>query len=106
MPERLTLADKQDMPLDDLLLMILTDEIARRDNAAADNRATEAELDPSMRLELWDKTAKVSFDKKVLSELVIGIFALDDVLEMLADDLRSVVALVGKQRKVEESRRP
>jgi DNA replication protein DnaC len=70
LPERLTLADKQDMPLDDLLLMILTDEIARRDNAAADNRATEAELDPSMRLELWDKTAKVSFDKKVLSELV------------------------------------
>ncbi|MBX3214346.1 MAG: ATP-binding protein [Labilithrix sp.] len=70
LPERLTLADKQDMPLDELLLMILTDEIARRDNAAADNRATEAELDPSMRLELWDKTAKVSFDKKVLSELV------------------------------------
>lgn len=70
LPERLTLADKQEMPLDDLLLMILTDEIARRDNAAADNRATEAGLDPSMRLELWDKTAKVSFDKKVLSELV------------------------------------
>lgn len=70
LPERLALADKQDMPLDDVLLMILTDEIARRDNAAADNRATEAGLDPSMRLELWDKTAKVSFDKKVLNELV------------------------------------
>lgn len=68
--ERLVLADKQDMPIDELLLMILTDEIARRDNAAADNRATEAGLDPSMRLELWDKTARVSFDKKVLAELV------------------------------------
>lgn len=70
LPERLTLTDKQDMPLDELLRMLLTAEIARRDNAAADHRATEAELDPSMRLELWDKTAKVSFDKKVLSELV------------------------------------
>ncbi len=70
LPERLVLADKQEMPFEDLLLMILTDEIARRDNTAADNRAAEANLDPSMRLELWDKTAKVSFDKRVLSELV------------------------------------
>ena len=31
------LADKQDMSFDDLLLMILTDEISRRDNTAADN---------------------------------------------------------------------
>lgn len=70
LPERLVLADKQEMAVDELLLMILTDEIARRDSAAAENRATEAGLDPSMRLELWDKTSKVSFDKKVLNELV------------------------------------
>lgn len=70
LPERLVLAEKQEMAFDELLLMILTDEISRRDNAAADNRATEAGLDPSMRLELWDKSAKVSFDKKVLAELV------------------------------------
>jgi hypothetical protein len=70
LPERLVLADKQQMSFDDLLLMILTDEIARRDNTAADNRATEARLETSTRLELWDKTAKVSFDKRILSELV------------------------------------
>ncbi|MGO9837876.1 MAG: ATP-binding protein [Polyangiaceae bacterium] len=70
LPERLVLADKQDMAFEELLLMILTDEIARRDNTAADNRAAEASLDPAMHLELWDKTAKVSFDKRVLSELV------------------------------------
>lgn len=70
LPERLLLADKQDMSFEDLLLMILTDEIARRDNTAADNRASEAGLDPSMRLELWDKTAKVTFDKRLLAELV------------------------------------
>jgi DNA replication protein DnaC len=70
LPERLLLADKQETSFDDLLLMILTDEIARRDSTAADNRAAEAGLDPAMRLELWDKAAKVSFDKRVLSELV------------------------------------
>lgn len=70
LPERLVLADKQEMAFDDLLLMLLTDEIARRDDAAADNRAADAGLEPSMRLELWDKTSKVSFDKRMLSELV------------------------------------
>ena len=70
LPERLVLAEKQEMSFDDLLVLILTDEISRRDNAAADNRANDAGLDPAMRLELWDKTSKVSFDKKVLNELV------------------------------------
>jgi DNA replication protein DnaC len=70
LPERLVLADKQDMSFDDLLLLVLTDEIARRDSAAADHRAHDAGLEPSMRLEQWDKTAKVTFDKRMLSELV------------------------------------
>jgi DNA replication protein DnaC len=69
LPERLVLADKQELAFDELLLMLLTDEIARRDGAAAENRAAQAGLDPSMRLEHWDKTAKVTFDKRVLSEL-------------------------------------
>ena len=67
--ERLVLADKQEMSFDDLLLLILTDEIARRDNTAADLRASVARLDPLMRLETWDKTSKVSFDKRMLAEL-------------------------------------
>jgi DNA replication protein DnaC len=49
---------------------VLTDEIARRDNTAADVRARDAGLDPAMRMELWDKTAKVSFDKRMLAELM------------------------------------
>ena len=66
LPERLVLADKQEMTFDDLLLLVLTDEITRRDSTAADNRARNANLDPGMRIELWDKTAKVSFDKRLL----------------------------------------
>jgi DNA replication protein DnaC len=69
LPERLVLADKQQMTPDDLLLLVLTDEITRRDNTAAEVRARDAGLDPAMRFELWDKTAKVSFDKRMLAEL-------------------------------------
>jgi DNA replication protein DnaC len=69
LPERLILAEKQELSFEELMLMLLTDEIARRDGAAADNRAAQAQLDSSMRLEQWDKTAKVSFDKRVLAEL-------------------------------------
>ena len=69
LPERLVLADKQEMTFDDLLLLVLTDEIARRDNTAAELRASVARLDPAMRLETWDKTSKVSFDKRMLAEL-------------------------------------
>jgi DNA replication protein DnaC len=69
LPDRLVLAEKQDMPFEDLLLLLLTDEVTRRETAAADHRAREALLDPSMRLEQWDKTTKVSFDKRMLAEL-------------------------------------
>lgn len=67
--DRLVLADKQDMSFDDLLLLILTDEITRRDSTAAELRASNARLDPKMRLAAWDKTSKVSFDKRMLAEL-------------------------------------
>ena len=69
LPDRLVLADKQEMTFDDLMLLVLTDEITRRDSAAADLRAADAGLDPEMRLERWDKGAKVTFDKRMLAEL-------------------------------------
>lgn len=70
LPDRIVLADKQEMSFDDLLLLVLSDEITRRDSAAADLRAHEAGLDTAMRLELWDKTAKITFDKRMLAELM------------------------------------
>ena len=69
LPERLMLADKQDMSIEDVLLLVLNDEVSRRDSAAAGVRARDAGLDPAMRLELWDKTSKVSFEKRMLAEL-------------------------------------
>jgi DNA replication protein DnaC len=69
LPERLVLADKQGLSFSELLLLLLGDEICRRDSTAAARRAEEAGLEPDMVLERWDKTAKVSFDKRVLAEL-------------------------------------
>jgi DNA replication protein DnaC len=69
LPERLVLADKQSMSHEQLLLLLLTDEISRRDSSATDNRVRDAGLHPDMRLELWDKSSKVSFDKRLLGAL-------------------------------------
>jgi DNA replication protein DnaC len=67
--ERLVLAEKQEMPMQDFLLLILSDEIARRQASASARRADVAGLDPDMVFERWDKTAKVHYDRRVLAEL-------------------------------------
>lgn len=67
--ERFVLAEKQSMSHEEFLLLVLSDEVARRNASATANRAREAALDPAMRLELWDKTSKVSFDRRMLAEL-------------------------------------
>ena len=69
LPDRIALARENDTPFDELLLMLLTDEIARRDGSAATRRAEIADLDPDMVNERWDKTAKVQFDRRVYAEL-------------------------------------
>ena len=67
--ERISMAERDDMPFQDLMLALLTDEIARRQNNAASNRARDAGIDPDMVFERWDKGAKVTYDKRVLQEL-------------------------------------
>jgi len=69
MPERLTLARGQTMAYQDFLILLLSDEVSRRDGQAASLRAQRAHLDPAMQLEAWDPSAKVSFDKMLLNEL-------------------------------------
>jgi len=69
LPDRLTMAEKHNTPLEDVLLMLLADEISRRESTAASRRAEQAELDPDMVIERWDKSAKVTYDKRVFNEL-------------------------------------
>src|SRR5690606_32037132 len=70
LPARLVLARQQQMPFQDFLLLILSDEVARRDSAAVTLRAAHAHLDPTMTLEQWDPTAKVTYDRALWNELV------------------------------------
>jgi DNA replication protein DnaC len=70
LPDRLVLARQQKMPHQDFLLLLLSDEISRRDSLAVTLRVQRARLDPAMHLEAWDPTAKVTFDRTLLNELV------------------------------------
>jgi DNA replication protein DnaC len=70
LPERLALARQQKMPHQDFLFLLLSDEVSRRNNAAATLRAERADLDPEMQFERWDATAKVKYDQDLLNELV------------------------------------
>ncbi len=69
LPERFTLARQQKMPHQDLLLLVLQDEVTRRDSRATVMRAKKAQLDPTALLDNWDTSAKVTFDKALLNEL-------------------------------------
>jgi DNA replication protein DnaC len=69
LPERLTLARQQKMPHQDLLLLVLSDEVARRESLGLSLRVQKAQLDPAMQLDAWDPTAKVTLDRSLLNEL-------------------------------------
>src|SRR5438132_10615587 len=69
LPERLVLARQQQLPHQDWFLLILSDEVTRRDSLAVTLRVQKAHLDATMHLETWDTTAKVTFDRALLNEL-------------------------------------
>ena len=69
LPERIALARQQKMPYQDFLLLTFSDEASRRDSQAATFRAQRAHLDPAMQFELWDDSAKVTYDTMLLNEL-------------------------------------
>lgn len=70
LPDRLVLAKKHEMSLEDLMLLVLSDEISRRESSSTERRARDAGLDPAMTIERWDPSAKVTYDKRVFEELM------------------------------------
>jgi len=70
LPDRLTLARQQKMTHADFLELVLADEVTRRDAKSAGLRARAAGLGPGMRLDTWDETAAVSYDRQLWNELV------------------------------------
>ncbi len=69
LPERITLAKNKGIEIEDFLLMLFSDEVARRQSSSASQRAAKAGLDPDMVFERWDKSATVSIDQRTLQEL-------------------------------------
>ena len=69
LPERLTLARQQNMTHADFLELVLTDEHTRREAKSASLRARAAGLDASMRLDTWNESAAVRYDRQLWNEL-------------------------------------
>jgi DNA replication protein DnaC len=69
LPERLIIARQQKLAHQDFLLIALGDEASRRDAVGVALRVQRAHLDPTMQLDAWDATAKVTFDQALLNEL-------------------------------------
>ena len=70
LPDRLTLARQQKMAHADFLELVLADEVTRREAKSAGLRARAAGLDPGMRLDGWDESAAVRYDRQLWNELV------------------------------------
>jgi DNA replication protein DnaC len=70
LPERLRWARERAQPHQDFLELVLAEECERRNQLAASLRAHKARLDPALQLEVWDDTAKVTYDRQLLAELV------------------------------------
>ncbi|HUO39228.1 MAG TPA: ATP-binding protein [Mycobacterium sp.] len=69
LPERLILAKQQHLSHMAFFELVLADEAARRDTSSATRRARAAGLDPSMRLDTWDDTAAIRYDRALWAEL-------------------------------------
>ena len=64
LPERLALARQRNMTHQDFMILALGDEVQRRAQKSAADRAKRGQLDPQMRIETWDPTAQVTFDRR------------------------------------------
>src|SRR5215469_1139454 len=65
LPERLTLARARHLSHAQFLELILSDEVTRREATSAARRARAAGLDAAMRLDRFDDTAKITYDRAV-----------------------------------------
>ena len=69
LPERLTLAHQQHLSHAAFLELVLADEANRRDTSSAARRARDAGLDAAMRLDTWDESAAVRYDRTLWNDL-------------------------------------
>ncbi|MBM3946447.1 MAG: ATP-binding protein [SAR202 cluster bacterium] len=73
LPERIALARRDQLDYAGFLQIILTDEIARRDQRNLDFRVQQGEFEDLCRLEDFDWTAQITLDRRLLD----AVFSLD-----------------------------
>jgi DNA replication protein DnaC len=69
LPDRLALARQHHLSHAAFLELVLADEATRRDTSSAARRARAAGLDPAMRLDTWDESAAVRYDRTLWTDL-------------------------------------
>ena len=61
---RIAMARKQKLDVEEFLITLFTEEVARRQNHSTQRRAQKTSLDPEMVFERWDGTSEVSYDQR------------------------------------------
>ena len=69
LPERLRQARDRKMDPEDVLLVVLSDEVQRRQRQRVAMRAKKAGLDRDLVFDEWDESAKITYDRHLLDEL-------------------------------------
>lgn len=69
LPERLALARQHSMGHAAFLELLLMDEVTRRESRSGTLRAAKAGLDPGMRIETWDESADLRYDRMLWSDM-------------------------------------
>ncbi len=69
LPERLRQARDRNMDPEDVLLVVLSDEVQRRQRQRVAMRAKKAGLEPDLVFDEWDESAKITYDRHLLDEL-------------------------------------
>src|SRR5712692_8846749 len=69
LPDRIALAKQSHMEYATFLELVLSDEIARRDEGTLDRRLRAAGFEELVTLEQWDDTADVKYDRQLVQEL-------------------------------------
>ena len=69
LPERLRQARDRAMDPEDVLLVVLSDEVQRRQHLRVASRSKKAGLEPDMVFDEWNESAKITYDRHLLDEL-------------------------------------
>ena len=69
LPERMRQIQERGLGFEDALLIVLSDEVQRRDRNRLVARAKKARLQPSLVFDEWDPTAEITYDRRLLDEL-------------------------------------